>query len=107
MALIDDVAAACRRLAPAGWAELLNAHGVDIAAADLRAALLEPLPNIRRDLAGFEDFAAEGGRGIEPGRPAHSLLLHAFASPNVVSDAHGLALTDFPTLAEIAMPGAG
>jgi hypothetical protein len=102
MALIDDVAAACRRLAPAGWAELLNAHGVDIAAADLRAALLEPLPNIRRDLAGFEDFAAEGGRGIEPGRPAHSLLLHAFASPNVVADAHGLALTDFPTLDEIA-----
>jgi hypothetical protein len=100
--LIDTVAATCRRLAPAGWGELLAAHGLDITAADLRAELLRPLPDIRRDTPGIEDFAAEGTRGIEPGRPAHSLLLHAFASPNVVADGGGQPLGAFPTLAEIA-----
>jgi len=101
--LIDTVAAACQRLAPAGWGELFEAHGLDINAADLRAELLRPLPDIRRDAPGIEDFAAEGTRGIEPGRPAHSLLLHAFASPNVVGPgAGGQPLGEFPTLAEIA-----
>jgi hypothetical protein len=100
--LIDTVAAACRRLAPAGWGALLKAHGLDIAAPDLRSELLRPLPGIHRDAAGLEDFAAEGTRAIEPGRPAHSLLLHAFASPNVVSGAGGEALEAFPTPAEIA-----
>lgn len=100
--LIETVAAACRRLAPAGWGELLGAHGLDITATDLRAQLLRPLPDIRRDAPGIEEFAAEGTRAIEPGRPAHSLLLHAFASPNVVSGADGATLEEFPTPAEIA-----
>lgn len=52
-------------------------------------------------MKGFEDFCENGLRGIEPGYPAASLLLHAFASPNVTTDAHGEALTDFPTAAEI------
>ena len=101
MALIDDVAAACQRLAPAGWAELLSAHGLDVGAADLRAELLRELPAIDRDVPGFEDFADEGSRAIEPGRPSHSLLYHAFASPNVLTSVDGEALDAFPTLAEI------
>lgn len=99
--LIDTVTAACARLAPAGWKDLLAAHGLDITAADLQGALLEPLTGIDRTLPGFEDFAAEGTRGIEPGRPAQSLLLHAFASPNVVSGTDGF-LRAFPTPDEIA-----
>ena len=101
-ALIDTVATACERLAPAGWGALLKAHGLDITAADLRTELLRPLPDIRREEPGIEDFASEGTRAIEPGRPAHSLLLHAFASPNVISGAGGEPLRDFPTPAEIA-----
>jgi hypothetical protein len=49
----------------------------------------------------MEDFALEGRRGIEPGRPARSLLYHAFASPAVVTDGAGHALAAFPTAAEI------
>jgi hypothetical protein len=73
---------------------------LDLAAADLQAELDRPLP-IDRDVPGFEDFAAEGVRGIEPGIPARSLLYHALASPNVTRGADGAALTDFPTLAEL------
>ncbi|MEA2554162.1 MAG: hypothetical protein QOJ65_2338 [Fimbriimonadaceae bacterium] len=101
MALIDEVRAACARLAGKGWKELLAAHGLNVAAADLEAELLKPLPNIKRDLAGFEDFALEGKRGIEPGHPARSLLYHAFASPGVVFRPGGGLLEEFPTLAEI------
>lgn len=100
--LIDTVATACERLAPAGWGALLKTHGLDITAADLCTELLRPLPDIRREDPGIEDFAAEGTRAIEPGRPGQSLLLHAFASPNVVSGAGGEALRDFPTPGEIA-----
>ena len=100
--LVDAVAAACARLAPSGWGDLLAAHGLDLAAADLRAELLRPLPEIDRTLPGFEDFAAEGVRAIEPGRPADSLLCHALASPNVLLGADGAPLAEFPTLAELA-----
>ena len=101
MALIDDVSAACERLAPAGWGGLLGAHGLDIGAADLRAELTRELPGIDRDVPGFEDFADEGGRAIEPGKPAESLLYHAFASPNVLTGIGGKPLKAYPTLAEI------
>jgi hypothetical protein len=80
MTLIDDVQAVCRRLAPHGWAGLLAQHGLDITALNLAEELTRELPDIRRDLPGFEDFAMEGRRGIEPGRPARSLLFHALAS---------------------------
>ena len=100
--LVDAVAGACARLAPSGWGELLAAHGLDLAAADVRAELLRPLPAIDRALPGFEDFAGEGVRAIEPGRPAHSLLYHAFASPNVAHGAGREPLSEFPTLDEIA-----
>src|SRR5436190_1698878 len=81
--LVERVREACRRLDGQGWGALFKAHGLDIRAADLKGELLRPLPGIDRSMPGFGDFAAEGCRGVEPGRPAHSLLYHAFASPQV------------------------
>jgi hypothetical protein len=101
MTLIDDVQTVCRRLAPQGWADLLAQHGLDITASNLAEELARELPNIRREFPGFEDFAIEGRRGIEPGRPARSLLFHALASPNVLRGADNEPLGAFPTLAEI------
>jgi hypothetical protein len=101
MALIEEVRAVCRRLEPHGWGELLAKHGLDIAADDLEGELLTELPSIDRRIPGFEDFAFEGRRGIKPGQSAHSLLYHAFASPNVVAGVRGEILGAFPTLAEI------
>jgi hypothetical protein len=102
MALLDEVRAVCARLAPHGWADLLGRHGLEITADDLGTALADELSGIDRDLPGFEDFAAEGRRGVEPGVPARSLLYHALASPNVVTGADGQELTGFPTPAELA-----
>lgn len=101
MALIDDVKTICHRLASFGWAELLREHGLDMTAADLKQELARELPKVNRKVRGFEDFALEGIRGIEPGHPARSLLYHAFASPNVVIRADGTDLKKFPTLAEL------
>jgi hypothetical protein len=104
MALIDDVQRICQRLAPHGWADLFAAHGLDITLTNqdaLTQELSRELPGIRRDFPGFEDFALEGLRGIEPGLPARSLLYHSLASPNVVPLPNGTDLEDFPTLAEI------
>jgi hypothetical protein len=102
--LMDGVTAACTRLANAGWRDLLLAVSgghLDLGATDLAAALAKPLPNIDRSCPGFEDFATEGTRGIEPGDPARSLLYHALASPNVFLGADGALLQGFPTPAEI------
>lgn len=102
--LDDAVTAICERLAPGGWASLLRQvtdDALDLDAADLPAALAQPLATIDRTVPGFEDFALEGVRGIEPGSPARSLLYHALASPNVFQDGDGAALTEFPKLAEI------
>lgn len=99
--LITRSEALCRRLAPHGWGDLLARHGLDIGASDLRGELLRDLPHIDRTVPGFEDFAAEGRRGIEPGNPARSLLFHALASPNVVSGSDGRDLEAFPTGHEI------
>jgi len=101
MALIDDVQAVCRRLAPQGWADLLAQHDLNITSPNLAAEIARELPEIRRDVPGFEDFAMEGERGIEPGRPACSLLFHALASPNVLRGTSNEPLAAFPTLAEI------
>lgn len=100
MALIDEVKKVCDDLANAGWKGLLGRHGLNIAAADLKAELAKEL-DVRRDDPGFEDFAAEGRRGIEPGQPARSLLYHALASPNVVETFDHKRLTKFPTLAQL------
>jgi hypothetical protein len=101
MPLIDQVKAACKRLAPQGWRDLLLAHGLDITAKDLAQELSRTLPDIKRSVKGFEDFSLEGRKGVTPGQPSKSLLYHAFASANVMMRANGTRLTVFPTLAEI------
>src|SRR5215218_5772319 len=99
MSLIDETVSVCRRLEPLGWGALLRRHGLNLAAPDLGAELVRPLP-IDRQQAGFEDFAAEGRRAIEPGQPARSLLYHALASPNVaLAGGHGAEA--MPTLREV------
>lgn len=103
MPLLDDVRRVCERLAPAGWHSLLLRHGLDIAAEDLAGELVRPLSAVDRSVPGFEDFAAEGLRGIEPGSPSRSLLFHALASPAVIEDGNGAPLTDYPTPAELTI----
>lgn len=102
--LIDEVTVICTRLGPGGWANLLlrvTGGTLDLGATDLAATLAQPLPTIDRTVAGFEDFALEGTRAIEPGSPARSLLYHALASPNVFQDADGAVLSVFPTPADL------
>ena len=107
MPLIDQVKTICDRLAPLGWRDLLLAVSggkLDIVAgnpAALAVALAAPLAAIDRTVAGFQDFALAGKRGIEPGQPAQSLLYHALASPGVVASATGAALGGYPAAAEI------
>jgi hypothetical protein len=101
MPLIDAVKKICTRLAPQGWAGLMKKHGLDISASDLEKELAKPLSGIDRKIPGFEDFANEGTRGIEPGVPAHSLLYHALASPAVLQDGSGRSLKGFATMAEL------
>ncbi len=95
MALLDNVKAVCDELAPHGWGDLLKAHGLDIGVpvSGLAAELARPL-DVNRTLAGFDDSVITGGKakGIEPGKPAFSLLYHALASPNVLKDPSGLKL---------------
>lgn len=101
--LIDLVRNACRRLASSGWRELLSQHGLEIETTDLESELAKPL-EVDRSIPGFEDFALEGVRGIEPGKPAFSLLYHAFASPAVLTcreDGRDKPLKSFPTPAKI------
>jgi hypothetical protein len=101
--LIDLVGIMCKELADRepGWQRLLAHHGLDVRATDLRRELSRELPNIDRTVPGFEDFALEGRRGIEPGQPARSLLFHALASPRVLSDPEGRPLALFPIPAQL------
>ena len=99
--LLEQVNKAYQRLKAGGWEALFKKHGMDLEAKELKAELLRPLPTINRGLRGFEDFASEGQRGIEPGQPARSLLYHAFASPNVTQGLDGKPLKVFPTPAEV------
>ncbi len=109
MAIIDQVKAACDRLAPLGWRALILAATRDVldiaapTAAELAARLdKELLPaDVNRSVAGFSDFAQATTRGVFPGSPARSLLYHAFASPGVELAPDGSVLGGFPTLAEI------
>lgn len=102
MALIDEVKTVCDRLAPLGWRDLLlNVTGgqLDIlkpTSAGLKTELTKALTTIDRTVLGFTDFSLSGARGITSGSPSDSLLYHAMASPNVITD-----LSGFPTLKEI------
>lgn len=103
--LIGPVADACARLADQGWRTLLRTvtrGALDIGARDLAAELAKPVPALDRAVPGFADFTpALPARGIWPGKPARSLLYHAFARADVLTDGRGRALRAFPTLAEI------
>lgn len=102
--LVDQVATVLSRLAPLGWGSLFEQHGLDLTAVDLAKELTKPLTGVDRSAPGFEDFAAEGYRAIEPGNPALSLLYHALASPRVTyfrQRDHLHRLTGFPTLADL------
>lgn len=102
--LIDQVAAVLTRLADAGWADLFARHGLDIRAANLAEELARPV-SVDWTAPGFEDFAHEGCRGIEPGKPALSIVYHALSSPRVVdyidADATIVPIREFPSLADI------
>ena len=74
MPIIDDVKSILASLENGGWADLFAHHGLNIGAANLKNALLQPLSNIDRSIPGFEDFAPNASRGIERGKPSHSLL---------------------------------
>lgn len=109
MPLIDEVKAACDRLAPFGWRALILAatkNALDIlvpTATDLATRLDEDLlpSDVDRSVGGFEDFAQATTKGVFPGSPGRSLLYHAFSSPGVVLAPDGAALGGFPTPAEI------
>ena len=104
VSLRDQVVAACRRLAPLGWQNLLlEASGgeFDIGSSDFPQQLTKSLSKIDRDYPGFGDFSVSGVKAIEPGSPDRSFLYHAFASPLVRTDRAGNQLMGFPTLAEI------
>ncbi len=89
MNLLDRVTAILQRLVPRGWGDLFALHGMELDSRTLKvpsrvaAELKRTLPKIDRTVRGFEDFAPAGCRGIEAGKPAFSLLYHAFASPVV------------------------
>ena len=100
MALIDHVKDICTRLAPAGWHNLLLHHGIDILAPDLKGELRK-VASPDRAFPGFEDFSLAGIRGIESGKPAHSVLYHALAHANVTIDARHNPLQAYPTAAEL------
>jgi len=106
MALFDDLAKLLARLAPRGWAALLQQHGggLDLTKpkGQLAAELQRPLAGVDRQHVGFEELCAEAHRAIEPGAPARSLLYHALASPDVHPLTNGAPTdADYPTLEEL------
>ncbi len=107
MSLKDEVYAIVQTLAPAGWQTLFNKltnNDVDLIqdnADALESELLKKLAHIDRSISGFQDFNPLGEACIEPGSPDRSLLYHALASPSVLQNGEGGALTVFPTLQQL------
>lgn len=97
--LADDVGKILERLAAKGWREVFAPHGLDLRIEGLAQAL----PGIERTREGFEDFAPDGIRGVEPGAPALSLLYHGLASPGVHPTENNRPTTAdrYPTLEEL------
>ena len=103
MPMIDDARVTLQRLSDSGWRPILDRLGIDPAGADLRQALLRPVPDQSaiRQVPGFEEAARDAVRSVAPGDPARSLLYHALASPAVRFAPDGRALGAFPTPAEL------
>jgi len=103
MLLIDQVKTILQDLAPHGWKEVFDAHGLNIEANNLEEELGRPLKNIDRTFSGFEDFSMTGRQAITGGVPADSLLFHAMASPAVIwqDSERNQKITKFPTAEQI------
>ena len=110
MSLIGKVKSVCDRLTPLGWRQLLldaTNNALDIkqpTEAELKTVLTAPLEEINRTKSGFEDFHHAANRAVTGGRPAHSLLYHALASPAVhpTTDNQPVESDEaYPTLAEL------
>jgi hypothetical protein len=103
MALIDELFRFCNSLGD-DWVALFAAHGLAIrqsSPATLANELLNQSLHVDRGIPGFEDFADDIAHAITPRLPAHSLLYHALASPNVSVGRNGATLTGFPSLDQI------
>src|SRR4051812_35864015 len=104
MTLLERIAALWNRLEPAGWGAVLAAHGLKVPrradSADLARLLAAPL-KVDRTRAGFTEFAADGARAVEPGRPSRSLLYYALACPLVRTRPDGEPIAAFATPAEL------
>src|SRR5258708_18584713 len=85
MTLLAEVKQLLDRLVPRGWGKLFEKHGLDltVSLSKLQGELTRPLSGIDRTLPGFEEFALDGIRAVEPGIPGRSLLYHALASSDV------------------------
>jgi hypothetical protein len=86
MQIIESVLKICRRLAPLGWAKLLDGHGLKLdrhslaSANRLKDELLRPL-SIDRTVPGFEDFWPDGNSAIYAGRPSRSCCITRLRVP--------------------------
>ncbi len=102
--LIEQATEILTRLASCGWDKVFIQHGLNIQADNLKSELLRTLTHIDRSCPGFEDFAINGTRGIEPGKPAMSLLFHGLASPQVttfVESGSAVEVTEFPSAGDL------
>jgi len=99
MGVWDPVVTSLARLQAKGWRALLQKHGLDIGAADLKTELTKVIA-VDRTQPGFQDFSDGGTRALEAGDPALSLLYHAFASP-LVHPGPGADKDSYPRLDEI------
>src|SRR5258708_3121604 len=94
MTLIEQVFELCTRLSDAGWDRFfLNFSDLKIRQHSAAALANELARDLNIDRGAVPDFAAEGTRAIEPGRPALSFLCHALASPLIGAS----EVDDFPT----------
>lgn len=102
--MLTDLRNSLVRLSNGGWGSLFSNLNLDPASATLKDDLLAPVPLSSLELSqidGFGDIAPDARRLIEPGRPAQSILFHAYASPNVFRDSTGTNFTAFPTPADL------
>lgn len=91
--IVDDIRVLWQHIQTTSWAAVFQAQGVvpDVAQWHQVAA------GVDRQQPGFEDFAPDATRAIEPGDPAHSLIYHALASPRVRPSSDDW----YPSLAEL------